>query len=139
MPAARTGRGETPQRDQAYRALRRLLILQKVTEGVRLREPEWAAKLGVNRMALREAFARLEAEGLIQRGPATGYFVPRLTEQDISEVLAVRTVLECAAVDAMCVAGLTSHRALRPLRDACDDLASMIHKHYALGAIEADR
>ncbi|MBI4581015.1 MAG: GntR family transcriptional regulator, partial [Planctomycetes bacterium] len=46
------------QRDQAYSRLRRLLILQQTPEGKRLREAEWAEKLGVNRTALREAFAR---------------------------------------------------------------------------------
>ena len=77
----------SPQRDRAYRGLRRLLILQRVPEGQRLREPQWATQLGVNRMALREAFARLEAEGLIERGPTTGYFVPTLSDADIRDNL----------------------------------------------------
>src|SRR5690606_42004878 len=49
------------QRDQAYHRIRRLLILQHVAEGERLREAHGADRLGVNRTALREAFARLEA------------------------------------------------------------------------------
>ena len=47
------------QRDRAYHQLRRLLILQQVPEGIRLRETEWSQRLGVNRSALREAFVRL--------------------------------------------------------------------------------
>lgn len=67
--------------------------MQKIPEGKRLREPQWARELGVNRMALRDAFARLEAEGLIVRGPATGYFVPTLTPQDIAEIIQLRIAL----------------------------------------------
>ncbi len=65
-------------REQAYHRLRRLLILQQIPEGQRLRETEWAERLGVNRTALREAFARLEAEGFIELGAKTGYFIPVL-------------------------------------------------------------
>ncbi len=128
------------QRDQAYRGLRRLLILQKLPEGQRLREPHWAAQLGVNRMALREAFARLEAEGLIARGPRTGYFVPQLTDEDIRDILEVRTIIECGAIDLLCkMAPRPLKKRLEPLVEACDELESLIRKSYLLGASEADR
>src|SRR5436305_1229287 len=90
------------QREQAYRALRRLLVLQQIESGNRLREPEWAERLGVHRSALREAFARLAAEGLIERGTQTGYFVPKLTPEDLIEVTKLRLVLECLAIDEVC-------------------------------------
>src|SRR6186713_1785708 len=86
-------------RDLAYQGLRRLLVLQRIPAGERLREPQWAEELGVNRMALREAFARLEAEGLIEKGERTGYFVPVLTDGDLDEIKYARVVLECAAID----------------------------------------
>lgn len=127
------------QRDRAYRAMRRLLILQQLPEGERLREPEWASKLGVNRMALREAFARLEAEGLIQRGPKTGYLVPRLSDEDIQEVLEVRSVLECAAIERLVRVGRHTPEHLQPLRDACDQLEMLIQGDLLLGVSEADR
>src|SRR5215204_3438387 len=90
------------QRDQAYTALKKLLILQQIPEGERLREPRWADELRVNRMALREAFARLEAEGLIEKGDRTGYFVPVLSERDLREILRVRVVLENGAIEQIC-------------------------------------
>ena len=92
------------QRDQAYDGLHRLLILQQLNPGQRLREPEWARRLGVHRSALREAFARLAAEGLIERGPQTGYFVPSLGEADLLEINKVRIALECLAIDEICTA-----------------------------------
>src|SRR3970040_6845 len=95
-----TGNGH--QRDQAYFRFRRLLILQQVSQGERLREADWADRLGVNRTALREAFARLEAEGLIEKGPKTGYFAPKLTPEDILEIVEVRVMLEGGAIERIC-------------------------------------
>src|SRR5579871_5778012 len=90
------------QREQAYHGLRNLLILQQIDAGKRLREPEWAERLGVHRTALREAFARLEADGLVERGPRTGYFVPQLKSDDVAEITKIRLGLECMAVDEIC-------------------------------------
>lgn len=127
------------QRDRAYQELRHILLLQQVREGDRLREPEWSGRLGVNRVALREAFARLEAEGFLEKGPKTGYFVPRLSAEDILEILEVRTALECAAVERICVNSEPESDYLAPLHQACDDLESLIRSGYFLGASEADR
>ena len=124
------------QREQAYKALRRLLILQQIEPGQRLREPHWAQRLQVHRSALREAFARLEAEGLIRRGPRTGYFVPHLTEADLAEVTKLRLVLECVAVDEICS---KPRSGLAPLKLATDEFARFFEGGYSLGVLEADR
>lgn len=127
------------QRDQAYQSLRRLLILQKMPEGERLREPEWSERLKVNRTALREAFARLEAEGLVVRGPATGYFVPELTEQDIDEIVRIRAMLECGAIEQILDEQEDLSARLEPLVAACDEFESFLRSGYMLGVSEADR
>jgi len=125
------------QRDVAYAELRRLILLQQVAGGAKLREPDWSERLGVNRMALREAFARLEAEGLIERGPKVGYVVPTLTDDDIREVLEARLCLESGAID------LVVHRdpmpALDPLAAAVEQLERLVDAGYLLGVTEADR
>jgi DNA-binding GntR family transcriptional regulator len=125
------------KREHAYRSLRRLLVLQQLQPGERIREPQWARQLKVHRSALREAFARLEAEGLIERGPKTGYFVPTLTPDDVQEITKLRLALECLAIDEIC-------RAERPvslhgLRDAVAELKGFLKRSYSLGVIEADR
>ena len=125
------------QREQAYLGLRRLLILQQLSSGQRLREPEWADRLGVHRSALREAFARLEAEGWIERGPLTGYFVPQLTEQDLAEIMKLRIALECVAIDEICASA--EPLALDEIERACDEFERLLRDGYALGVIEADR
>jgi DNA-binding GntR family transcriptional regulator len=129
---------DTSKREQAYYHLRRLLILQQVPEGTRLREAEWTERFNVNRSALREALARLEAEGLVEMGPKTGYFVPRLTIHDIREILTVRVMLESGAIEIVCSQGLNTPRHLKPMRQACDQLERLVQDEYLLGAVEAD-
>lgn len=124
------------QREQAYDGLRGALILQQLDAGQRLREPEWAARLKVHRSALREAFARLAAEGLVERGERTGYFVPRLEADDVAEVTKIRLALECLAIDEVCADPAT---ALDAVARACDEFDAFLKGGYALGVIEADR
>jgi DNA-binding GntR family transcriptional regulator len=130
------------QREQAYGSLRRLLVLQQIPAGHRLREPEWAARLSVHRTALREAFARLEAEGLIDRGPQTGYFVPVLTDEDLIEITKLRLALETLAIDEICAGAEDSPslaQRLAPLNVACDEFSNFMRGGYSLGVVEADR
>jgi len=131
----------SPQREQAYRSLRRLLILQQIPAGERLREPEWATRLGVHRTALREAFARLEGEGLVERGAQTGYFVPNLTDDDLLEITKLRLALETLAVDEICEEenAPALRQRLKPLARACDEFDQFLRGGYSLGVIEADR
>lgn len=127
------------QRDRAYTSLKHILTLQQIPPGQRLREPYWAARLNVNRAALRETLARLEAEGWLTRGPRTGYFTPQLTPDDISDIMAIRAMLECLAIDHITAAGRTGRDELEPLIEACDELESFIRSDYLLGCTEADR
>jgi len=129
---------ETSKREQAYHQLRRLLILQQIPEGTRLREAEWTERFHVNRSALREALARLEAEGLVEMGPKTGYFVPRLTPKDIRDIMTVRVLLESGAIEIICRDKLNTPRHLKAMRQACDQLERLVHDEYLLGAVEAD-
>lgn len=124
------------QRDHAYRSLRHLLILQQIEPGQRLREPQWAERLGVHRSALREAFARLEAGGMIERGEQTGYFVPKLTAADFAEVAKLRLALECLAIEEICAVDSAS---LAAMGQAVDEFARLLEGGYSLGVIEADR
>lgn len=124
------------QRERAYMSLRRLLILQQIEPGGRLREPHWSQRLGVHRTALREAFARLAAEGLIRRGDRTGYFVPDLTAADLAEITKLRLALECLAIEEVCSAESPD---LGPMAQANEEFARFLEGEYSLGTIEADR
>lgn len=127
------------QRDQAYHRIRRLLILQQVADGERLREAQWASRLGVNRTALREAFARLEAEGLIEKGRKSGYVLPVLTDSAIQEIFEVRSVLEGGAIDRIIRLKLNTPKHLQDVVDSCSQLQKLVKEEYDLEVAEADR
>jgi DNA-binding GntR family transcriptional regulator len=127
----------TSKRDHAYHGLRRLLVLQQLKPGERIREPQWAQRLGVHRSALREAFVRLEAEGLIERGERTGYFVPELSEQDMQEITKLRLALECLAIEEICSS--PQPVSLEPMQRVVKELEQFVRREYSLGTLEADR
>ena len=127
----------TSKRDHAYHGLRRLLVLQQLKPGERIREPEWAQRLGVHRSALREAFARLEAEGLIERGERTGYFVPALSAQDIQEITKLRLALECLAIEEICSS--PQPVSIASMHQVVKELEQFVRREYSLGTLEADR
>lgn len=127
------------QRDVVYDAIREALVLQTLPAGQKLSEPAWSEQLSVSRTAIREAFARLEAEGLIERAATAGYVVPELSAEDIAEITEVRLALECAAIDRICEMKLASRTSLKPMREAADQFARLTEEQYKLGAREADR
>ncbi|MET0661666.1 MAG: GntR family transcriptional regulator [Ilumatobacteraceae bacterium] len=78
--------------------LKRRLLVGEFAFGHRLGEERLAAMLEVSRTPVREALARLHAEGLVQRHPEGG-FEPAFPDMDrIAELYEVRKSLELTAV-----------------------------------------
>lgn len=127
------------QRTMAYQRFRRLLLLHKVPFDTRLREAEWANRLCVNRHALREAFARLAAEGFLSEGEKLGYFVPTLNEADHREITEIRLALEGIAIERICQIGPGACSGLEAAFEACDQLERLTQEGYWAGVDEADR
>ena len=88
---------------------------------------------------MREAFAQLEAEGFIERGPKTGYFIPYIGSGDLVEVCEIRMMLEGGAIERIIQKGLNTGEHLRPMQEACDQLERLVKEEYLLGVAEADR
>lgn len=88
----------TPKRqrlaDQVYDALCNLIIDNKLAPGQRLREAEVADVLEVSRTPVREAFARLEQQHLLERDASGRYFVARWDKRTLWEVATLRGALE---------------------------------------------
>ena len=82
---------------KVYVELRKKIFSNSLVSGLRLKENDWAKKIGVNRIAVREALTRLLGEGLVvpERG---GYFVRTLTASDIREIKELREILELGAL-----------------------------------------
>ncbi|MRG84915.1 GntR family transcriptional regulator [Salinibacillus xinjiangensis] len=79
--------------------LRRAIFQGIFTEGERLIQEEWAERLGVSRMPIREALKQLELEGLVKVEPRKGAIVTPITSHDIQEIYTVRSFLEVLAVE----------------------------------------
>jgi DNA-binding GntR family transcriptional regulator len=84
--------------DRAYDALRADILDWRLPPGSVLAEVEQAERLGVSRTPLREALARLVAEGLAAAHGGRGIVVTAVSLAGMAELFDVRLPLECAAV-----------------------------------------
>ncbi|MGE0599677.1 MAG: GntR family transcriptional regulator [Dehalococcoidia bacterium] len=72
MSASRSHRTKA---DLVYEALQSSIMAGNIREGEHLRQEEIAARLGVSQTPVREAFRRLESEGLVEHAPNRGIIV----------------------------------------------------------------
>lgn len=70
----------------------------QLAAGTQLRQDHLAARFAVSHIPVREAFRRLEAEGLVTLVPRRGAFVARMSAEDAAEVIEMRIALETLAV-----------------------------------------
>jgi DNA-binding GntR family transcriptional regulator len=93
--------------DQAYVALRHLIVTLELPPGSAIKEPELVARLGIGRTPVREALRRLALERLVEVYPRRGMFVTTVDVRDLARLCEVRAVLEPEA------ARLAAERATR--------------------------
>ena len=90
--------------DHIYDVMVDFIVKGKILPGQRLREAEVAESLDVSRTPVREAFARLEMQHLLERDSTGGYLVATWDSQRLWEVAALRSTLDGMAI------GLASER-----------------------------
>jgi DNA-binding GntR family transcriptional regulator len=90
--------------DQIYEHMLEQISTGKVAPGDRIKDSEWAAKLGVSRTPVREAIRKLSQEGLLVSLPTGGYQIRRLTGTELVHLYRCRAALEAAAARAVVVA-----------------------------------
>ncbi|WP_211350253.1 GntR family transcriptional regulator [Thermopolyspora flexuosa] len=78
--------------------LRRWILDGTLAPGARLAEGALSNRLGVSRLPVREAFRRLEAEGLVQTIPRRGVRVVQFDAEEQSTILEIRLSLELIAI-----------------------------------------
>ncbi|MFI7586382.1 GntR family transcriptional regulator [Spongisporangium articulatum] len=112
-----------PLAEQAYVALRDLVVTLQLPPGTPLNEDGLTARLGVGRTPLREAIKRLEAENLIVIYPRRGTFVAEIDITDHGLICDVRRQLE----------GLAAYRAAQRATEAdkrrLAELAATLRRH----------
>jgi GntR family transcriptional regulator, rspAB operon transcriptional repressor len=101
MPKARSrsarSTGDGPHVERAYRNLKAGIVEGRYRPGAPLSEVSLASEHGMSRTPIREGLARLWQEGFLERVLGHGYFVSRVTVQQIHDTFDVRRLLEGAA------------------------------------------
>jgi DNA-binding GntR family transcriptional regulator len=81
-------------REQVYNNIKNAIINGNFESNRRLIEERLAEDMATSRTPVREAIQKLEKEGLIFRLPRGGFAVKGVTEEEVEEVLGLRSVLE---------------------------------------------
>lgn len=110
-------------RSTVYTKLRNAILAGTLKPMERITENQVAARFGLSRTPVREAFRRLEAEGLILVVPQRGSFVSQPSVEDILEIYQMRAPLE----------GMAARIAAESITDA-----QLLHLEELLNA-EAER
>jgi DNA-binding GntR family transcriptional regulator len=99
MAKVRSGRrpADAPHVERAYRNLKAGIVEGRYRPGASLSELSLASEHGMSRTPIREGLARLWQEGYLDRVVGHGYFVGRVTVQQIHDTFDVRRLLEGAA------------------------------------------
>jgi DNA-binding GntR family transcriptional regulator len=91
-----------PQRqtvaEGVYLAFKRDILTLRHAPGVSLTEQELCRTYGASRAPIREACRRLQQEGLLTSIPYKGYFVSRVSIQEIRDCFDLRALLESHAL-----------------------------------------
>ncbi|MFY2004435.1 GntR family transcriptional regulator [Achromobacter xylosoxidans] len=105
--------------DAAYGTLKRDILDFRLAPGDRFTETEIADRLRVSRTPVREALFRLEREGYLEVRQRNGWLVKPLDFDTLDHFYELRSVLEIAAVRALCAPGQVPDplRALQPLAE----------------------
>src|ERR1700753_2095111 len=83
--------------EAAANAIRDLILDGELAPGTRLRENDFAERLGVARHSFRAATQILIGEGLLRREPNRGVQVPVFSQADVEDIFKLRAALEVEA------------------------------------------
>lgn len=108
--------------EEAYNFLLEAICCGRYRKGDRLIAEDIAGEIGMSRMPVREAFRRLDAQGLVTLRPNRGAIVSGLDIDELHEVFEMRSALEGLAVRvAVPHIGERQLAALERLLDEMDD------------------
>lgn len=78
--------------------IRQMIISGTLLPGQKVHQGEIAAQLDVSRIPVREALSTLQAEGVLDYRPNTGFTVARFSGEDLAEIYLMRRLLETEVV-----------------------------------------
>jgi DNA-binding GntR family transcriptional regulator len=90
--------GSTPLQtsvvESIYGRVREEILNGQHAPGAALKQDDIASRFGVSKIPLREAFSRLESEGLVTLRPRRGYAVKEFNIEEIKEIFNLRAIIE---------------------------------------------
>lgn len=86
-------------REKILETIRDAILKGTLKPGEKVAEPELAERFGISRTPIREAFRQLESEGYLTVIPRKGAVVTALSEQDVQEFYAIKSILEGYAAE----------------------------------------
>lgn len=127
----------------AVRHIRDYLLNGELGEGERLTEESVAQRLGISKSPVREAFNRLEADGLIRIEPRRGVYLRTFSIKEIEDLYDFREALEVHAVRHARITpeliadlreNLARHAEHQAARDRSNYIAVDVEFHAAIAA-----
>jgi DNA-binding GntR family transcriptional regulator len=107
--------------------LRRRILTGDFKPGQKINESEIAARFGISRSPIREAFRVLERDGLITTLPRKGSYITDISVQDLKELFEIRRILELYAIDCIKKRALNSPDEIPAMMKELD--RSLLKKH----------
>ncbi len=128
---------EAKASDRAYAALRADIVEWRLEPGTVLQEVEQSERLGVSRTPVREALARLTADGLVAAQGGRGLVVTAVSVESVEQLFELRRALEqeaarAAARNRDAAVFLDLRDRFRSAADLLDDGDPSHDRYYAL-------
>jgi DNA-binding GntR family transcriptional regulator len=111
--------------DLAKRYLQLWIVKGEYRPSQKLKEEEIAARLGISRPPIREAFKALEVEGLVVRKPRRGVFVSEMTGKDVWEAYTLKASLY--ELSAELAVGMIPQQGIDTLKRIVDKMETTVH------------
>lgn len=130
--------------ERAYQEIRALILTGDVAPGAPLTEEALADIVGVSRTPVREALRRLEAELYVRRSESQRLFVANWSRDDLTEMFALRSMLEAHAAaraatrispEALAELGAINARIAKAVSGAGPDIAAFLPENRAFHEI----
>ena len=124
---SRLTRNRTRLADDVYEQILSAILSGEIVPGERLIQESIASQIDVSRTPVREAFLRLEREGVLETAGRGGFQIRNITEQEIQELYLAREAVEGFA--AKLLAGALSQEQVQNIEAAVRSEISLNSTH----------
>ena len=104
-------------------AIRATIRRQELLPGEQVRQSDWATRVGVSRVPVREALNSLGLAGVLTHDPRRGFFLTKYSQAEIAQLYWVRGVLEVEIVRSLEWPSATEMRTLKKMAVVMQDAA----------------